>query len=52
MAEKMTISNGVVFIDDGTVENVDFNACHITLGSKVQLKGCTIDDRSVVEVNG
>ena len=52
MAEKMTISNGVVYIDDGTIENVDFNACRITLGKAVKLKNCSIDDLCEVEVNG
>lgn len=52
MAERMTISNGIVFVDDGVVENVAFNACAITLGKGVTLKNCTIDERSEVTTNG
>lgn len=50
---KMTISNGIVYVgENGTVSNVDFNACHITVGRGSKFVECTIDDRSEIEFNG
>ena len=52
MTEQMTISNGIVYIEEGTVSNVSFNNCQILLGKNVSLVACSIDSSSTVQVNG
>ena len=49
----MVISNGIVEIGaDGVVTNIDFRACHITVGPNTKLSNCNIDERCELVFSG
>ena len=54
MAEdRMVIVDGIVNIGtNGTVSNIDFRNCQVTIGKDTRLINCSIDPQCEVEFNG
>lgn len=51
--DRMVIIDGVVAVGtDGTVSNIDFQNCQITIGKDTRLLNCSIDIQCEVIFNG
>ena len=48
MSERMTVRDGKVYVSEGTVQGIDFEACVITLGRRASIIDCTLDALSEV----
>ena len=44
----MTVRDGKVYVSEGMVQGIDFEACVITLGRRASIIDCTLDALSEV----
>lgn len=50
MTDRMTVTGGSVYLEDGALTGIEFVNCEITLGPRVSLSDCSIDFISTVRL--